>query len=147
MRLVAWSRMGGLALGLLLAAPAAAETPALLSVHAGAFDFLKERKAGLVDVEYRGRPLLWWFRPVAGGMFDTDNAAYGYGGLAIEIWFGTQIVLTPSAVAGVYGNGDRNAKKLGSSTEFRTGSELAWRFQNDTRVGIGFHHISRARSG
>ncbi len=153
MRLLSWShlfacsRVGLFALALLVAAPLRAETPALLSLDAGVFDFLHDKKAGAFDLQYRGRPLLWWFRPVLGAMFDTDNAAYAYGGLALEIWFGSQIVLTPDAVVGAYGNGDRKAKNLGNTVEFRTGADLAWRFQSNTRLGIGFHHISNAGIG
>ena len=35
-------------------------------------------------------------------------------------------------------------KNLGSNVEFRTGAELAWRFDDRSRLGVALHHISNA---
>ena len=51
-------------------------------------------------------------------------------------------MLTPNFAVGVYGNGD--GKDLGYAVEFRSGVELAYRFDNYARLGLSFTHISNA---
>ena len=38
----------------------------------------------------------------------------------------------------------KNGKELGGTLEFRTGAELAWRFDDYSRLGLALHHISNA---
>jgi hypothetical protein len=136
-----------LAAAVLAAAPAkAAETGNLLDVSMGIFDLLDDEAAGEVRCEWRGKPMLWWLRPMVGAMATTDSAVYGYAGLALEIWWlDKRVVLTPSAAVGAYSKG--NGKDLGHTLEFRTGAALQYRFDNDARVGIAFHHLSNAGLG
>jgi len=135
------------AAALLATSPAvAAETGHLLDVSMGIFDMLDDGAAGEARLEWRGKPALWWFRPMAGVMATTDSAAYGYAGLALEIWWlDKRVVLTPSAAVGAYHRG--NGKDLGHTLEFRTGAALQYRMDNDARVGIAFHHLSNAGLG
>jgi len=132
---------------LLAAGPAAAaETGNLLDVSMGVFDLLDDEAAGEARIEWRGKPALWWFRPMVGAMATTDSAAYGYAGLALEIWWlDKRVVLTPSAAVGAYHKG--NGKDLGHTLEFRTGASLQYRMDNDARIGIAFHHLSNAGLG
>jgi hypothetical protein len=123
--------------------PASAQTPALIEFSVGKFDFLQNRDdAGQIGVEYRGTPLIGWLRPMLGAMGTTDSSGYVYGGVALEIWFGTKWVLTPSAAAGAYGRGQ--GLNLGSTVEFRTGATLGYRFNDNSRLSVGFHHLSNA---
>jgi lipid A 3-O-deacylase len=135
------------AFALLAAAPArAGETPNVLDVSIGVFDLLDKDSAAEGRLEWRGRPMVWWLRPMVGVMSTTDSAAYGYAGLAVELWwFDKRVVLTPSAAAGAYHKGD--GKDLGHTLEFRTGAALHYRFDNDARLGIAFHHLSNAGLG
>jgi len=54
-------------------------------------------------------------------------------------------VLTPSFGVGAYDEGD--GKDLGDTIEFRSQVELAYRFDNRSRVGVAFSHISNAGIG
>lgn len=135
------------ALSLVAGMPAkAAETGHVLDFSAGIFDMLDDGAAGEFRAEWRGKPFAWWLRPMAGAMATTDGAAYGYAGIAMEIWWlDKRVVLTPSAAVGAYHRG--NGKDLGHTLEFRTGAALHYRFDNDVRMGIAFHHLSNAGLG
>jgi hypothetical protein len=54
-------------------------------------------------------------------------------------------VLTPSFAAGYYDNGD--GVDLGHEVEFRSSIELSYRFDNRTRLGVSFYHLSNASIG
>jgi lipid A 3-O-deacylase len=129
------------------AGPAQADDdPAFLAFSAGVYDVFKsEHSAGEFRVEYRGRKLIGPVKPLLGVMTTTDSALYGYFGLGVDIFFGPRIVLLPSASVGLYDDG--HGKPLGNTVEFRTGAELAYRFDNRSRIGIALHHISNASLG
>ncbi|MSO75293.1 MAG: acyloxyacyl hydrolase [Alphaproteobacteria bacterium] len=143
--------MGGLAGALCLAGVALAgaamadDDPSFLAFSAGAYDVSKDRTAGEFRVEYRGRKLFGPVKPLLGVMTTSDSALYGYFGLGVDIFFGPRIVLLPSASAGLYDDG--HGKPLGHVVEFRTGAELAYRFDDRSRIGIAIHHISNASLG
>jgi lipid A 3-O-deacylase len=130
-----------------LTAPArAAETPSMLELGAGIFDIGEGDAAAVAGLEWRGQPLLWWLRPMLGAQVTSDAGLYGYAGLAFELWwFDRQLVLTPSAAVGAYRRG--NGSDLGHTIEFRTGATLQYRFANDVRIGLAFHHLSNAGLG
>ena len=85
---------------------------------------------------------IWIVKPFAGLMGTTDGAVYGYGGFLMDIFFGRRIVLTPSLAAGYYSDG--NGRDLGHAVEFRSSIELAYRFDDRSRLGIAFYHLSNA---
>ena len=78
-------------------------------------------------------------------MATSDGGAYGYGGISFDLFFGRRIVLTPSFAAGYYHEG--NGRDLGHEVEFRSGVELAYRFDDRTRLGVLFYHLSNAGLG
>lgn len=121
---------------------AKADEPAFIALGAGAFDMFDDEVAGEFRVEYRSDLRLWHFAPFIGGMVTTDGAVYGYGGFGVDILLGNSFVFTPNAALGLYHEGD--GKDLGGPIEFRTGAELAYRFEDQARLGIAFHHISNA---
>jgi hypothetical protein len=51
-------------------------------------------------------------------------------------------VLTPNAAAGVFQPG--TGTLLGSWWEFRTGAEIDYKFDDQSRLGIQIHHTSNA---
>ena len=120
----------------------AGDDPSFIAFHAGGFDVNDDETAGQLNIEYRSDWDDWYFKPFAGVMATTDAAIYGYAGIMLDIYFGRRIVLTPNFAAGLYSDGD--GKDLGSVIEFRSGIELAYRFDNRTRLGVAFHHISNA---
>jgi len=138
-----------------LAPPAAAQVsfgspgdPPRLALGAGAFDITPSsshkdsRSAGEFRAEYRFADTVLILAPFIGASVTTDGAAYGYFGLGFDVNFGPNWVLTPNAAAGVFERG--SGTRLGSWVEFRTGAELAYRFANQTRLGLEVTHTSNA---
>ncbi len=60
----------------------------------------------------------------------------------VDIFFGRRIVATPSFSFGLYGEGD--GKDLGHAVEFRSAIQIAYRFDDRSRLGIMLHHLSNA---
>ncbi len=123
-----------------------ADDPDLLEVQGGAFDISHAHTAAF-GLEYRSDyRLLWVLKPMVGGMATTRGAVYGYGGLAVDLHLGEHVVLTGSEAIGAYGRG--NDVNLGVSVpEFRSAIEAAYRFDDGSRLGVLFHHISNAGVG
>jgi hypothetical protein len=119
------------------------DDPSYLSLGVGAFDALHSETAAEGRLEYRSSTkLLGFLKPVFGGIVTSDGGAYGYGGFMTDIYFSPRWVLSPSATVGVFEQG--NGKRLGSWVEFKTGAEFAYRFDDRSRLGVSFHHISNA---
>lgn len=113
---------------------------------AGYFDINDDMDAVEFRAEYHSDiKLLWIFKPFAGLMGTSDEAFYGYGGIKIDVFFGRRIVLTPSFALGYYEDGD--GKDLGYPLEFRSSIELAYRFDDRSRLGLSLYHISNASLG
>jgi lipid A 3-O-deacylase len=129
---------------LLLASPRAmADDGSLLAIGAGAYNVLQDKKEAEFRLEYRSAlTLLHFIEPIAGVLATDRGSLYGYGGLRIDLMLGSHVVLTPSAAVGLWRTG--SGKELGSTVEFKTGAELAWRFADASRLGISFDHISNA---
>ena len=123
--------------------PAAADDdPDFLRLAAGRYDINDNREAIEFRAEYQSDYKLWIFKPFGGAMATTDGAVYGYAGFVTDFYFGRRFVLTPSLAAGLYHNGD--GKDLGHVVEFRSSMEIAYRFDNRSRLGISFYHLSNA---
>ena len=142
-RRVGLAVFAALALGAATSAPARAEDPGFLTFGAGAFDFHRsETRAAQFELQYRSGYKLWIFNPMVGASGTTDGALYGYAGLSLDIFFGNRVVLRPSVAAGAYHEG--NGKDLGGTLEFRSGLELAYRFDDRSRLGMEISHRSNA---
>lgn len=126
------------------ATEAMAEEPAFLSIGAGYYDLFDDQAAAEARLEYRFSEAnqILFFTPFVGVTATSDAATYGYGGMGVDLFFGKRVVLTPNFAVGVYGNGD--GKDLGYAIEFRSGFELAYRFDDYSRLGFSFTHISNA---
>lgn len=137
-----------LLVGLMLTAPvpAAADDPDFLTFAVGAFDLVQDHdQAAEFRAEYRSDKKIWIFKPFIGAMGTTDSAFYGYGGFLVDVFFGRRWVLTPSLAAGYYSKG--NGLDLGHEVEFRSSIELSYRFDDRTRLGLSFYHLSNASIG
>ena len=129
-----------------VAAPACAEDdPAFLTLAAGAFDAGEDDTAFEGRVEYRHDGQLWIFKPFGGVMATSDGAAYAYAGVLIDAYWGNRIVTTLSFAPGAYHEGD--GKDLGHTIEFRSQFEIAWRFDDRSRLGLALSHMSNASIG
>jgi lipid A 3-O-deacylase len=118
--------------------------PAQLELGGGGYDVLHENTAGVFRGEYRFNSKLWVLRPLLGAEVTTDGSTYEYGGFGLDIFFGDHWVLTPTEAVGFWARGDEAAKNLGSYVEFRSGAEFDYRFDDLSRFGLSFHHISNA---
>jgi hypothetical protein len=144
--MTAIARIGAMAAAALIAAaPARADDPAFVTGGIGLYDMMDNEEATSLHLEYRSAKKLWFLKPFGGALATTDATFYGYGGLLVDIYFGRRLVLTGNTAVGLFSDG--HGKDLGSAVEFRTGLELAWRFDNRARLGVGFHHISNAGIG
>ena len=85
--------------------PAYADDPDFLAVSLGGHDYDDNEEALEVRLEYRSDRRLWIFKPFSGLMLTSESAAYGYGGVLFDVFFGRRIVLTPSFAAGFYHDG------------------------------------------
>ena len=145
-------------LGVALVNPALAQItfgspndPPRIALGGGAFDVLPDSKkpgsgaTGLVLSEYRFGDVLWIVAPFVGVMGTGKGAFYGYGGFGFDVNFAQRWVFTPTAAVGYFTHG--SGIDLGAHCEFRTGAELDYRFDNLTRIGVGFYHMSNAGIG
>ncbi len=102
------------------------------------------------NVEYRSAPIstdytfgieeVSW---IAGGEYDTDESAYGYGGILFDFALTDKWSITPSIAAGLYTKGD--GKDLGGALSFRENLELNYKFTEESRLGLAISHKSNAR--
>ncbi|MBM85027.1 MAG: deacylase [Rhodospirillaceae bacterium] len=125
-------------------ANARSEEPAFLSFGVGIYDMFDDQTTAEFRVEYvfSEQRKFWILTPFLGLTGTAEGGTYGYGGIAIDIFFGRRFVVTPNFAAGIYGNGD--GKDLGHAIEFRSGVAFAHRFDDFSRLGLAFHHISNA---
>jgi hypothetical protein len=147
MRIPAGSAAAALALTLLAVPGAArADGPGFLALGVGAYD-VAPRNAGNTEaqfrVEYRfAQSFLWILQPLVGAYSTTDHTFFGYAGLRIELPLGDHVVLMGDTAAGYWHHG--SGLDLGDPLEFKSGVELAYRFADQSRLGIAFDHISNA---
>ena len=115
--------------------------PAFLTFGAGSFDMNGDDTTGTISLEYtHDKRLFWEFKPMGGLMATFDGAFYLYGGVAVDIFLGRRLVLTPSFAPGLYIEG--GGKDLGHVVEFRSAVELTYRFSNRARLGLELYHLS-----
>jgi hypothetical protein len=142
----------------LVALPATAQVtfgspsePARLALGAGAFNITPSsshsdsRTAAEFRGEYRFVDVWWIISPFVGASVTSQGAAYGYFGFGFDINVGTHLVVTPNVAAGFFEKG--SGLNLGSWWEFRTGGEIAYRFDDQSRLGIEITHTSNAGIG
>ncbi|KAA5604551.1 acyloxyacyl hydrolase [Roseospira marina] len=126
--------------------------PARIAFGAGAYNVNLDNEndhgnstVSMFRVEARLPYKLWRFTPITGIEVSDRGAFYGYGGVALDVFFGDHFVVTPNTALGYYNEG--NGRDLGYPLEFRTGIEAAWQFDNGSRLGVVYHHISNAELG
>jgi hypothetical protein len=138
-------RVAAVALALAaLPGPARADAPGLLALGIGAYDITDgNRSAAQFRMEYRfANSFLWILKPMIGAFSTTDRTVFAYGGVRIEAMLADRVVLMADTAAGYWHHG--KGLRLGNPVEFKSGVELAWRFADESRLGIAFDHISNA---
>jgi len=130
---------------IVLAAPnaARADGPGLLALGLGAYDVLHGHNEPQLRLEYRfAYSFLWILQPLVGAFGTSDGTFFGYGGLRIELPLSEHVVLMGDAAAGYWHRG--TGLDLGDALEFKSGVELAYRFADQSRLGVAFDHMSNA---
>ena len=132
-----------------VAAPALAEDPAFVSVGAGTYDWNRKKDEGIeVRAEYRhDKKILGPLKPfVAVAASNSSSSTFVGVGVLMDIYFGNRFVVTPSFAPHYYHGG--NAKlDLDYALEFRSQLELAYRFDDRSRIGVAVSHYSNASLG
>ncbi len=123
--------------------PARAGDPAFLTVGAGLFDFNDDKTTGMGAVEYRSEKKFLFLKPFGGLMMNGDLGGDIYLGVLVDIFFGRRLVVTPNFAPSLYWKGS-SGKDLGHALEFRSGLEIAYRFDDRSRLGLAVHHLSNA---
>ena len=83
----------------------------LLAFGAGLWDWNDNQTAGLFNVEYRHGTRYGPFKPMIGGLINTDHGFHIYAGIRMDLYLTNKIVVTPSFAPGLYERGD--GKDLG----------------------------------
>ena len=124
-------------------AAAWADDPDFLTFGAGWFDWNRQKSPAVeFRLEYRSDQKVWIFKPLGGLMGTSDGAVYAYAGVGIDAFFGRRFVVTPRFAPGYYRKG--SGLELGHELEFRSQIEFAYRFDDRSRLGMSFYHLSNA---
>ena len=142
-RSIGYLAAAGLAALLLGGGPARADDPALLTFQGGVFDVIQsDDEAAAFALEYRHEPVWWQVKPFGGMMGTADGAFHGYAGIVVDVPLGDSFAFTIGFAPGYFHEG--GGKDLGHALEFRSSGELAYVFENKSRLGLMVNHISNA---
>jgi hypothetical protein len=140
----------GIGLGLATASPARAEggydfglhDPTYLLVGVGGWEFDRTSLAKpQVDFVLRPAHSWWVIKPQLGVEVAGDGDVVAFAGPVIEYYVTPRIVGTiSSSLATWFGSGFN----LGSRLEFHSSGEIAYRFDDESRMGLAFFHTSNA---
>jgi hypothetical protein len=154
MRAVSGLAAAAFAILALLAAPASAQVktgaeegdPAFINFGIGAFDVIAgDKTSAAFQVEYASDTRWWVFHPIGGLMLNSDLGGDAYAGVGVDLFFTPRVVVTPSFAPSLYWRSD--SKKLGYPLEFRSAITVAYRFDDRSRLGVEFYHLSNAGLG
>ncbi len=115
-----------------------------VSLEGGRFDAVRQvKQSDEFGAEYRSGYFLWKFKPFVGAGVTTNESYYGYAGIRLDTYWGRHFIVTPSFALVAYDRGD--GKWLGSPILGRSGFDFQYRFDDDVRVGVAFHHMSNGK--
>jgi len=127
--------------------PAAADDPDFVSFGAGAYDFNRKKEQGAeFRMEYRSDAKFWEFKPFAAVAGTSTGQGFLGAGVLIDVFFGRRIVVTPSFAPHLYVGGSKDLD-LDYPVEFRSQLEVAYRFDDRSRLGLAVSHYSNASLG
>ena len=131
----------------------AAIPPDYLSIVTGIYNLLQNKwRTSEFDIEYkfhlkclRSSNQYLQFRPLVGALMTLKGSKYVYVGINFDLLFFDRVLFAPGFAAGYFMRGD--GRDLGYPIEFRSGAELGWQFDDKSRLGIHFYHLSNASIG
>ena len=127
------------------------DDPALLSLAAGSYDFNRQREEGTeFRAEYRSdrkfKSFGLNFKPFAALGYTSTSQGFAGAGMLVDFYLDEHYVLTTSLAPHYYWGGNSDLD-LGHDIEFRSQLELAYRFDNRSRLGLAISHYSNAGLG
>tara|TARA_Y100001960_G_scaffold332583_1_gene433666 strand:+ start:2649 stop:3158 length:510 start_codon:yes stop_codon:yes gene_type:complete len=124
-----------------------ADDPDFLSFSLGWFDFNRQKDQGSeFRVEYKSDEKLWHFKPFATLAVVSNGMTFLGAGVLLDVYFGRRWLVTPS-FAPTYWQGKTGDLDLGHAVEFRSQLEIAYRFDDRSRLGLSISHYSNASLG
>lgn len=123
---------------------ALAKDPAYVTVSGGYFDYIRGNDAGAeFSLEYRPDYELGWFKPFAHAAYVSNGMTFLGAGLLLDLQVGDNWIIQPSfAPTWWRGKSGQFDLDLGSAVEFRSRLEVAYRFENKSRLGVSITHTS-----
>ncbi|MEK9726052.1 MAG: acyloxyacyl hydrolase [Rhodospirillaceae bacterium] len=126
---------------------ARADDPDYLTLSAGWFDANRKKDQGAeFSLEYRSDKKFWWFKPFVHAAGVTNGMTFLGAGVLIDVYFGRRWVVSPS-FAPTWWRGKTSDLDLGHALEFRSRLEVAYRFDDRSRLGLSISHSSNASLG
>ncbi len=128
-------------------AQAQAGDPALLSMAAGGFDFNRQKDPGAeFRLEVRSARKFFFLKPFVALAGTSTGSGFFGAGVLLDVYFGRRIVVTPSFAPHYYVGGNSKLD-LDFPIEFRSQLEIAYRFDDRSRLGLAISHYSNASLG
>lgn len=138
-----------LAAAMMMIGPALADDdePAFVTFAVGAYDVNDdEDNTAEFRLEYRSDARFFHLKPFAALAGTASGSMFVGAGVLMDIYFGRRLVVTPSFAPHFYSQGGSD-KDLDYPLEFRSQLEVAYRFDNRTRLGLAISHYSNAGLG
>jgi len=112
----------------------------------GMYDpFTHSSKSTAFNAEWQpGVKILGTLQPLFGAMATTKNALLGYAGVGVPFNIVDHVFLMPSVAVGYYKPGDDY--DLGRKVVGRIGTELAYQFDDKSRIGLNIDALTNATS-
>jgi hypothetical protein len=122
------------------------QAPTLLDLGAGVYDLIgnaHRNQTGAIDAELRVGQRWAGIGPAVGTIVDLRGGGMVYVGIDSDLALGP-VVVTPLIGLGAWWRGSGSDEDLGGTFEFRLSIAAAYAFENGSRLGIRFGHISNA---
>lgn len=130
--------------------PAVADDPATLSIGAGTYDWNRQKDEGIeVRVEYRhDKKFFGMLKPFLAAAVSKNDSTQAFlgAGVLMDIYLGKRFVVTPSFAPHLH-TGGNNKLDLDYGLQFRSQVEIAYRFDDRSRLGFAVSHYSNASLG
>jgi len=120
--------------------------PSFFGLSIGMHDsFTHSKGAPSFSVEWQpGVRIAGFLQPLFGAMATTRGSLLGYGGIGLPLRMNEHVKLLPSLAVGAYGKG--GGFDLGQTMVFRAGTELAYQFDDKSRIGLNVHVLTNGSS-
>jgi len=132
-----------------IAAPvgAQADDPSFIAFGAGAYDWNRQKDEGAeFRLEYRSAEKYLGFKPFMALAGTSTGQGFIGAGVLVDVFLGRRFVVTPSFAPHLYAGGNSDLD-LDYPLEFRSQLEIAYRFDDRSRLGLAVSHYSNASLG